>query len=45
MITTLYVRLFPDTLEGIFFGGVSPEENWENVLAEVQAVVVALAGK
>lgn len=26
MITTLYVRLFPDTLEGIFFGGVSPEE-------------------
>lgn len=26
MIATLYVRLFPDTLEGIFFGGVSPEE-------------------
>lgn len=26
MNTTLYVHLFPDTLEAIFFGGVSPEE-------------------
>ena len=24
---------------------LSPEENWENILAAVQAVVVALAGK
>lgn len=26
MNTTIYVHLFPDTLEAIFFGGVSPEE-------------------
>lgn len=29
MNTTLYVHLFPDTLEAIFFGGVSPEETVE----------------